>query len=117
GFPIQFRIGGNVCVVVADRTVDLAQQGNSADLIELAPQAINHVGQFLAHGGGGGGLAMGAGQHGLGGKLVGQIFQAADDGFDLGQQNLIPSLFEHQGVGQVVDILRGAGKVHELGYL
>src|SRR5690606_21380259 len=36
---------------------------------------------------------------------------------DLGQQNLIPSLFEHQGVGQVVDILRGAGKVHELGYL
>src|SRR5574344_2794174 len=36
GFPVHVRIGGQVGVVVADRTVDLAQQFNAFYLPDLA---------------------------------------------------------------------------------
>ena len=60
GRPVHLGIGHQMGVVVAHRPVELAQQFHPGDPIPLAAQPGHHVGQFLAQGGGGGGLAMGA---------------------------------------------------------
>ena len=43
GFPVDIWVGGQVGVVVADRTVDFAQNLHAFDLLELALEAIRHV--------------------------------------------------------------------------
>ncbi len=60
GLPVQFGVGGQVGVVVADGAIDLTQQRDALDLGDLALQTVNHVGQFLAERGRRGGLAVGA---------------------------------------------------------
>jgi len=57
---------------------------------------------------------MGAGQHGLSCMLPGQIGQRVDEGVDGGQQDIVPGAAKHQGIGEVVNVLGGAGKVDEL---
>ena len=115
GFPVNVRVGRQVSVVVTHGTVDLAQQCHGGELVALALQAGHHIGHFLAHGGGGGGLAMGARQH----RLVRLGVSLAADGADylihLRQQDF-PGFFQHQGVGQVVDVLAGAGEVNKLAH-
>ena len=115
GLPVQFGVGGQVGVVVANGTVDLAQQFHGGELVALALQAGDHIGHFLAHGGGGGGLAMGARQHGLVGLGVGLAADGADHLVHLRQQDF-PGFFQHQGVGQVIDVLTGAGEVNKLAH-
>ena len=57
---------------------------------------------------------MGAGEH----RHVGEFHRQFADGLgDLAhqrQQHAVATLAEHQGVGQVVDVLGGAGEVDEL---
>jgi hypothetical protein len=62
-------------VVVADRAVDLAEQFDRASCAALAPQAVDHVGEFLAERGRRGRLAVGARQHRQLGVLVRQRAQ------------------------------------------
>ena len=57
---------------------------------------------------------MGTRQHRLVGVLVGQVGDRLDHVVHLRQQGLAAALAQHQGVGQVVDVLGGAGKVDEL---
>src|SRR5690554_2914128 len=69
GLPVNLGVGGQVGVVVAHRAVDLAQQRHALHLGNLPLQAVHHVGHLLAQSGGGGGLAVGTGEHGNIGKL------------------------------------------------
>ncbi len=114
GFPVDCRIGGQVGVVVADRTIDLAQQRNALDLGNLALQTVNHVGQLLAEGGRGGRLTVGAREHGHVGVLLGERADGVGYLAHQRQDDLIAAAAQHQRVGQVVDVLGGAGKVDEL---
>ncbi len=116
GFPIDVRVGGQVSVVVAHGAVDLAQRADGGDLLDLALQAIDHVGQFLAQTGGGGGLTVGPRQHGHVGEAMGQHADLAGDLAHQWQQHLVTAFAQHQGVGQVVDVLGGAGEVDEFAH-
>ena len=100
-------------VVVAHGTVDFAQKLLLLQLGGLALQTGEHVGDFFAQGGGGGGLAVGAAHHGLGGQAVCHLAQLGGDFSQLGQQHAIAGFVQHQGVGKVVDVFAGAGKVDE----
>ena len=100
-------------VVIAYRTVDLTHDADVGHLVALALQAMNHVGHLLAQCGGGGRLAMGTGQHGFVGMFMGQLLDRLDQFFHLGDQYLSAAFTQHQGVGEVVDIFRGAGEVDE----
>ena len=51
GFPVVVGVGGEVGVVVADRTVDFAEDGLGGELFALALQTAVHVGDFFAEGG------------------------------------------------------------------
>ena len=51
GLPVNIAIGGEVGIVVTHGTVDFTQQGDSADLVNLALQSIGNIGQLLAHSG------------------------------------------------------------------
>src|SRR5690554_1295885 len=117
GFPVDLRVSGKVGVIVSDRTIDFAKQGCLANLLQLATQAVDHVGNFLAHGGWRGWLTVGAGQHRLGREIPCHFFQFADNAVHGRQQYLVTALFEHQAVGQVVNVFRGTGKVDEFGNL
>ena len=114
GFPVDARVGRQVRVVVAHGAVDLAQQRYSRDLSDLALQAVDDVGQFLAQGGRRGRLAVGARQH----RHVSELHRQLTDGvcqlLHQRQQHVVTAFAQHQGVGQVVDVLAGAGEVNEL---
>jgi hypothetical protein len=101
-------------VVVADRAVDLAGQRYARQLLALAAQARDDVGQLLADGSRRCSLAVGAREHRQRGVRVGHRAQRLDDGIEFRQQHLLPRLVEHQRIGQVVDVLAGAGEMHEL---
>src|SRR5574343_855743 len=117
GFPVELGVGRQVGVVVAHSAVELGGQLDTGDGLAGTAQAIHHVGHFLAQGGGAGGLAVGAGQHGQIGQVVGQLDQASDDLVQGRQQHAVATVAQHQGVGDVVDVFGGAAKVDELGHV
>ena len=93
-----------MCVVVADRTIDLAQQLHFVYLSELTLQAISHVGQLLAHCGGGRCLPVGAGQHGYVRPVFGLFTQRINQLHHV-RPDFIQAALEHQGMRQVIDVL------------
>src|SRR5690606_24271835 len=113
GLPIQLRVGRQVGIVIAYRAVDLAQQGNILHLADLPLEAVNHVGQFLAQGSRRGRLTVGARQHGHVGKHDRQRADLISQAAHQRQYYLVPTTAQHQGVGEVVDVLGSAGKVDE----
>ena len=100
-------------VVVAHGPVDLAQQRHGSYLSDLALQAIDHVGQFLAKRSRGGRLTVGARQHRHVGELDGQATDGVGELAHQRQQNGVAAFAQHQRVGQVVDVFTGAGEVDE----
>ena len=112
--PVHFRIGADVGVVVADCTVDLAEDLHRHDLLVLALQTVGDVGHLLAHGARGRRLAVGAGEQRHVTVLVGQTLDLADQLLAIRLDDLFAGGFQHQTVGVVVDVFRGAGEVDEL---
>ncbi|KAF1023298.1 MAG: hypothetical protein GAK37_03259 [Pseudomonas sp.] len=113
-FPVDLRVGRQVGVIVAHGAVDLAQQRYGRHLSDLALQAVHHVGQLFAQGGRRSRLAVGARQHRHFGKAQGQLADGVGGLAHQRQHYVITAFAQHQGVGQVVDVLAGAGKVNEL---
>jgi hypothetical protein len=111
--PIHLRIGDDVGVVIADRAVDLAGNLHPGELFALTLQARHHVGDFLAQRAGRRGLAMRARQQRQRCVGVCQLAQLGSHGVELWQQHLVARIAQHQRVGQIVDVLAGAGEVHE----
>ncbi|MNV58059.1 hypothetical protein D3C71_1504180 [compost metagenome] len=89
GFPVKLRPGGQVGVVVAHGAVHLAHDLDGGDLLAGRLQAHHHVGHFLAHGGGAGGLAVGAAEHGHVGKGVRHFAQLEHDAVQARQDDLV----------------------------
>ncbi len=114
--PVDVRIGDKVGIVVAYGAVDLTQKPYIGHLVPLAVEPMDHIGQLLAQGGGGRGLTMGAREHRLLRESVGQGTKRVYDLIHPGDQHLSASLAEHQGMGEVVDILGGAGEMDELAH-
>lgn len=113
-FPVDLRVGRQVRVVVTDGAVDLAHQRHGSDLRNLALEAVDDVGHLFAQGGRRGWLAVGARQHRHVGMLVGKRTDRFGDLAHQRQQHVITARAQHQRVGQVVDVLAGAGEVDEL---
>ncbi len=57
---------------------------------------------------------MGAGQHRLVGMALGHFADGVDEAVHRRQHDRRACLFQHQRVGEIVDVLRGAGEVQEL---
>ena len=101
-------------VVVAHRAVELGGQLDRGDGLAHAAQAVPRW-PSPAQGGGAGGLAVGAGEHRQLGVQVGQLDEAVDDLVEGRQQHAVAAVAQHQRVGDVVDVFRGAAEVDELG--
>jgi glutathione S-transferase len=97
----------------SDRAVDLAGKRDRGDALARAAQAVREVRELLAQRRRRRGLAVGARKH----RRVGERFRHGDERLDhaveRGQQHAVARFLEHQGVGEVVDVLGGAREVHE----
>ncbi len=113
--PVEVGPGRQVRVVVADRAVHLGQQPHAVDALARRDQAGDDVGELLADRRRACRLAVRAREHRLPGVGLRQAAQALDHGVERGQQHLAARGPEHQRMRGVVDVLAGAGKVHELG--
>mmetsp|Transcript_40673 Transcript_40673/g.100512 ORF Transcript_40673/g.100512 Transcript_40673/m.100512 type:complete len:506 (+) Transcript_40673:240-1757(+) len=114
--PVHLGVRRHRRVVVAHGARHLAVQRNLEHLRALPGQAVRHVGELLAQGGGGRGLAVRAADHG-GGRL--HLGHLGDDVHDLahGGGHGVDAAAQHQGVRQVVDVLGRAREVHKLQHL
>ena len=101
--------------VGAGGAVDLAEVFGPGDAVQLAGQAVRDDGQFLAQRGGGGGLAVRAGQHRHGTVGLGHRADLRDELAGGGQPDVLHGALDAQGVGEVVDVLGGAAEVHQGG--
>ena len=115
GFPVNLRCRTQMRVVIADCAIHLGQQRHGSDLITRLLQPHQHVGHFLADRGGAGGLSMGAAEHGNGRILLRHHTQAGANRIQAGQHGLLPAGLELQGMAGVVNVLAGAGEMHEFG--
>ena len=113
-FPVVAGIGRKVRVVVADRAVDLAEQADGGDARTGAFEAVDDVGQLLAHRRRRRRLAVRAAHHRHLRELMRQFAQAGADLVERRQHRLVARRLEHQCVRQVVDVFRGAREVDEL---
>jgi hypothetical protein len=104
-----------VGVVVAHGAVHLAHDLDGGNALHGALQAHQHIGHFLAHRGGAGGLAVRAAEHGHVGVQVGHLAQLEHDAVQARQHHLVAPGAQLQGVAGVVDVFAGAGKVHKFG--
>ena len=102
-------------IVVADGAVDLALQRHPLERVPPAVQPGHDVGHLLAQRRRRRRLAVRAREHGQVGVGVRQRPQRRGDAVERRQQDPAPGAIEHQSVGEVVDVLRRAGKVDEFG--
>ena len=112
-FPIEFRPGTQMGVVVAYGAVHLGKDGHLGD--PLAPSAQTHhdVGNLFAYGGGASCLAMCPAEHRDIGIGMCHVAQFGDDGVEHGQHHLLAASLQLQSMAGVVDVFAGAGKVHK----
>ncbi len=102
-------------VVVADRAVHLRQRPHRDDAFARTDQPRQHVRDLLAERGRARGLAVRARQHRHVGQRMRERAQPVVHLVQRGQQHLVARGLQHQRVAGVVDVLAGAGEVHELG--
>ena len=114
GFPVVFRIGDEVGVVVADGAVHLGVDLDGTDGFDHAFKTHGDVGEFLADRRRRGGLAVRAGEHRDFGPLVGEACDRVVDLLEVVGEGFAAAL-EHDGVARVVDVLGRAREVHKLG--
>ena len=100
-------------IVVADRTVDLAEQGNFRDLFFLALQSCDDIRHLLADGRWRSRLSMGTREHRKGGVLMRHCTDCIDYLLQFGQKHTVAAVTQHECMAEVVDIFRGTGEMDE----
>ena len=85
-------------VVIAHRTVGLAQQSDTSNVFTCSPQPVHDVGDFLAQRGGRGRLAVRVCEHGRRREIVRERGKPRDDGVEGGNDLLPPE----NGEGKLV---------------
>ena len=113
--PVNFRVGGDVGVIVPHRAVDFAKNFNLIQLTILALHTVSDVRHLFTHGGRRGRLAVGAGKQRDIAILYRQVLNRVDQLAPVWQDHFVAGGFQHQRVGQIVDVLGGAGEVDKLG--
>ena len=73
--PVVIGPGREVSVVIAHGAIHLGQNLDAGDAVRRRLQAHHYVGNLFTHGGGAGGLAVRAAEHGHIGKGVGHLAQ------------------------------------------
>ena len=119
------RVGGPVCLgqgrhvrtVGAGGAVDLTEVFGVADPLELAGQTPRKHRHFLTQGCRGGGLSMGAGEHRLVPLLAGQNRNVVDKATGRREPDLLDSILDGEGIREVVDVLRRAENMNDIGVL
>ena len=112
--PVVLGDGGQVRAIGPGRAVELAQVCRPADPGELSPQPPGQDGELLAQRRRGGRLAVGVGEHRGLGVLAGHRGELFDEGGRAGRPDLLDRALDHEGVGEVVDVLGRAGEVDQL---
>ena len=113
--PIGVGDGDGVGGIGAGRPVDLAEVLRRRDPVVLAVEPVDDHCDLLAHGRRRRGLSVGVGEHGDVGELERHRRERVDEGGRAGQPHGLHRILDAHGVGQVVDVLRGAAEVDELG--
>ena len=108
------RVAGDMGIESADRAVELAEDLDTQEGIRCAAQPGGEVRHLLAERRRRCCLAMRAGKHGERGMAACQCGELVRDRGDRRQQDALARLREHERIGEVVDVLRRAGEMHEL---
>ena len=95
-------------------TRELAQVFLRADGLDLALETVDEDREFLAHGGWGCWLAVGAAEHWNGCVGGAHFAQLGEQTLNLWQPHLGYCIANGDRVREVVDVFRGASKVSEL---
>ena len=112
--PVRVGHRGEVRPERAGGAVELAEVLGVADPAQLPSQPRREDGQLLAERRRRRGLPMGMREHRYAAQLAGHLGDLVDDRSRAGQPDLLDRALDHQRVREVVDVLGGAGEVHEL---
>ena len=114
--PVHFRIRRDVGVIVTHRAIDFAQNFYLVQLTILTLHTVSDVSHLFTHCGRRGRLTVSTGQQRYIAILNRQVFHRVDKLAPVRQNHLIARGFQHQRVGEVVNVFGGAGEVDEFGY-
>mmetsp|Transcript_7277 Transcript_7277/g.17738 ORF Transcript_7277/g.17738 Transcript_7277/m.17738 type:complete len:294 (+) Transcript_7277:491-1372(+) len=115
GPPVDVGVGAQVGVVVADGAGELPADPDLAELLALHSEPVDEVRDLLTHRRRRGWLPVGPAEHRDAGVAMRHRPHVPDQGVHPRKDHLVPGLAEHERVGEVVDVLAGAGEVQELG--
>ena len=101
-------------VQVSSCSIKLTLGHNFLKFLDLLAQSVAEVGEFLAHCRRSGSLTMSTAHHRDFAHFGGSQNQSLFEVSELGQNDVLEGVMEHEGVGEVVDIFRGASKMNKL---
>ena len=111
--PVRVRCGGGVGREGSGGAVELAQELGAGHALHLTVQTVREHRELLAQGGGCGGLAVRAREHGHSLGLTRHGGDGRHETVRRGQPDLLHGVLDAQRVGEVVDVLGGAREVHQ----
>ena len=102
-----------MCAKGSGSTTELTQVFRAFDASDLALQTVNKHSNFFTHCGWGCRLPVSSAEHRDLSVLCTHLTQLGQQGLGLWQPNLVHGVANGDRIGQVVDVLAGAGKVCE----
>ena len=112
--PVELRQSRDVRIEVAHRAVHLAEQLHARDAFALPLEASGDIGELLADGGGRRRLSVRAREHARIGVAQRERVDPLAERGEHGHEHGAARTLQHEGVGEVVDVLRGRGEMHPL---
>ena len=112
--PVDFRVGRDVGVVVTHRAVDFTEDFHLVQLTILPLHTVGDVRHLFTHGGRRCRLTVGTGEQRHIAVLGCQIFYRVNQLAPVRQNHFVAGGFQHQRVGEVIDVFRRTGEVNKL---
>ena len=112
--PVRIRVGNVMSVVVANRPVELAEYRDPAESLFRPLQAVGDIHELFADGRRAGRLAVGPRKHRHCRVGLREPDDAAAKGLHCGAERFASCRTEHQGIAEIIDVFRGAGKMQEV---
>ena len=115
--PRRLGIGDGMSVVAAHGPVELAEVFGILNLVELSPPTMYEDGHLLAQSGRRGRLSVCSRQQRRGPGRLGDFGYPLNERPCLRKPFVLDAAPEHEGVREVVDVLRGAAEVYPLAHV